>query len=122
MNKLSELEAYNKVIEECNKRNLIFLGWVDNLFLGSQTKLLLKDKTGKTTNTTSYNNLFKLSTNWINPRKLSEDEARIRLVNSGCPYDLGKFKYSDYHGKSIYICHKIDNITGKEHGEFEGDI
>lgn len=43
--------------------------------------------------------------------------AKARLKH-GNKYDYSKIKYVDYKTKVCIVCHEIDPITGKEHGEF----
>jgi hypothetical protein len=58
MRKISQEEATTKIINECQKKNIIFHGFVGGEYKSNRTKLILECQSGHIWKTTSYMNFF----------------------------------------------------------------
>lgn len=134
MKKLIEKDAIDKINNICNQistneETITFLGWAEK-FHGAKTKLILNNSKYGTWKTTDYNRFcyFKCTHPFhgfkkgnIPWNKIDTDEAKKLIIGKfGLDrFDLSKFKYINCLTKVTLICHEVDQITGKEHGEFE---
>lgn len=127
MNILSLEDATKKITEKCGSLGLTFINFERNNYVGrDKTIVHFLDLDGNEQKAT-YTSLIRCitgqelgkNTGRTSFRKATIDEAKQKLIDSRCPYDLSKFTYDGFHSESTFICHETDSITGKEHGEFK---
>ena len=137
-------EDYYKqlVISKCQEisseeETITFLGWKNDLWVKSRTKLILHNsKLELTWNTVNYNDFLvhgarypswdlipeeKKKLVYINNPKALNTKILIERIKELYPdknWDLSKVVYSGYENKICIICNEIDQLTNEKHGEF----
>lgn len=144
-NKLTQEEAYQKVIDRCKEistpdEEIRFLGWVDGEYKRNTSKLILyNSKLDISWSSMSFNNFMKKDKIIKTPKSgvpkdkqylvkngnrksSSEFIDELKMKHSDKNWDYSKVNYKGYHEKVCIICHEIDPITGREHGEFWSEL
>lgn len=139
---LTEDNARKLILNKCNEistetESILFLGWKDGIFLGSNTLLVLYnsmiDLIWKTTSLTNFlgkNSEHKYPKFSLIPKdkrtlvfknRKWDTKTLLKQINifySDKNWDLSKVKYTGYHEKVCIICNEKDKLTGEKHGEF----
>ena len=136
-------ENYYKqqVILKCQEisnenETITFLGWENDKWIDSRTKLILyNSRLDLTWNTTTYNDLTVKGVRYPSWELIPEEKKK--LVIRDLPkhdtesiknkilelfpnknWDLSKVEYTGYDNEICIICNEIDPLTKRKHGEF----